>query len=67
MSGHLHQWDWQKLEQVTWTQQATTNADVDNHIADHHLHTNNIIEWDFAEYIKYLQYELLQTTHSLLT
>ena len=30
------------------TERATKNGDANNHIAEHHLHTNHKIDWDSA-------------------
>ena len=35
---------------VNWV---SKNGDVNNHIAEHHLHTNHRIDWDSAECVTY--------------
>ena len=38
---------------LTEHKRATKNGDVNNHIAEHHLHTNHRIDWDSAECVTY--------------
>ena len=38
---------------LTEHKRAIKNGDVNNHIAEHHLHTNHRIDWDSAEYVTY--------------
>ena len=38
---------------LTEHKRATKNGDVNNHIAEHHLHTNHKIDWDSAECVTY--------------
>ena len=39
--------------QLTEHKQWTKNGDVNNHIAEHHLHTNHRIDWDSTECATY--------------
>ena len=38
---------------LTEHKRATNNGDVNNHIAEHHLHTNHRLDWDSAECVTY--------------
>ena len=38
---------------LTEHKRATKNGDVNNHIAEHHFHTNHRIDWDSAECVTY--------------
>ena len=38
---------------LTEHKRATKNGDVNNHIAEHHLHMNHRIDWDSAECVTY--------------
>ena len=38
---------------LTEHKRVTKNGDVNNHIAEHHLHTDHRIDWDSAECVTY--------------
>ena len=42
----------------------TRSGDINNHIAEHHLKTNNRIDWDSAECVTYSTDYRLSTNHS---
>ena len=53
---------------LTKHKRATKNGDVNNHIAEHHLHTNHRIDWDSAECVTYItDYYKRLTRESWLT
>ena len=54
--------------QLTEHKRATTNGDVNNHIAEHHLRTKLQIDWDSATCITYsTDYYQRHTLESWLT
>ena len=38
---------------LTEHKRATRNGDINNHVAEHHLKTNNRMDWDSAECVTY--------------
>ena len=55
LPGHLYRWDRQKLNHATKRIQTSNNkkGDLNNNIAEHHLKTSHIIDWDSATCLTY--------------
>ena len=66
LPAFLYWWDWQKpWHEIDWTHRAR-NGDANNHVAAHHLLTNQNNDWDSAKFFTYSRSYIYWLRHEQL-